>query len=83
MGHPEHDKLNEGLAISARYISHLESEVKDMRRLRDEMRTEIAALRADLWGRGMQCAQYKARADAERANAELLFGMLVEAEKPA
>lgn len=93
MGHPEHEKVGKdtleqvhednGDALSVRYIAHLEQEVRDLRRLRDSMMNDVSSLRAELWDRGMTCARYKARADAERKNAELLFGMLVELESKA
>jgi uncharacterized coiled-coil DUF342 family protein len=86
MGHSEHEKLR-SLSMGARYVRHLEGEVNDLRKLRDEMRrdmdalrAEVGKLRAELWKRGMTVAQYRARAVAERKNAEGLFAMLVELE---
>jgi hypothetical protein len=83
MGHPYASKLApaaEAEDVTRRYIAHLEETVRDLRGVRDRMADELKKLRADLWHRGMVAAEHKAKADAERENARLLFQLLVEAE---
>ena len=49
MGHSEHEKLRALTAtMDARYVGHLEDEVRDLRKLRDELRRDMADMRAEL-----------------------------------